>query len=368
MIIRTITCHDVYNYGASLQAYALQAYLEGQGHDVRIIDYKPDYLSGHYRLWALPPAYDKPLLRYAYLMAKLPGRLLALRRKAAFDRFTASYQKLTRRYNSNKELAEDPPQADAYIAGSDQIWNTRFPNGKDEAFYLAFAPKSSLRLSYAASFAHASIQPEYTGFVKKELANLNRISVRESSGVKLLASLGYEGIQVCDPVFLLSASEWMKVIDQDFAGQLYIVVYDFERSKAVRSLAKRLARLLNCKIYSAGPFAASYANKDFVNHGPSTFVSLIRNAQCVLSNSFHGTAFSLLFNRNFFIIKRADGLNDRMLNVLKHFNIEGRMIDETASDEVLASPIDYAGVKAQLEHDISESKAFLHKALNDCAR
>ena len=113
MKICTITCHDVYNVGASLQAYALQIYLKSLGHDVKIIDYKPDYLSKHYRLDVVGnPKYDKPFVREAYLLAKLPGRLRVLPRKKAFDSFTAKDLDWTSRYVSNEELKADPPEAD----------------------------------------------------------------------------------------------------------------------------------------------------------------------------------------------------------------------------------------------------------------
>ena len=140
MKIKTITCHDVYNVGASLQAYALVTYLRKLGHDAQIIDYKPDYLSNHYPLWGLGnPAYDKPVIRELYNLAKLPGRLKARngKRKAEYDRFTAEFLPLTpRRYTSNDDLKQNPPEADVYFAGSDQIWNCFFPNGKDPVFLL----------------------------------------------------------------------------------------------------------------------------------------------------------------------------------------------------------------------------------------
>ena len=210
MIIKTITCHDVYNLGASLQAYALQTYLLRQGHEVEIIDYKPDYLSGHFKLWGVyNPVFDKPFIRQLYLLAKLPGRLLALRRKKAFDDFTKKYLHLTRRFHSNEELKKEPPMADAYIAGSDQIWNTVFKNGRDPAFYLEFAPKDNLRLSYAASLATKEIAEEYRPFVTQMLKNLDYVSVRESSSLSILQSLGRNDAEaVCDPVFLLSKEQW----------------------------------------------------------------------------------------------------------------------------------------------------------------
>ena len=166
MKIKTITCHDVYNVGASSQAFALVSYLRKRGHDAQIIDYKPYNLSNHYPLWVLGnPAYDKPILRELYNLAKLPGRLKARngKRKAEYDRFTAEFLPLTpRRYTSNDDLKQNPPEADVYFAGSDQIWNCFFPNGKDPAFYLDFAPAGSVRASYAASFAMDDIPEEGT--------------------------------------------------------------------------------------------------------------------------------------------------------------------------------------------------------------
>lgn len=105
MKIKTITCHDVYNYGASLQAYALMSYLKQLGHEVEIIDYKPDYLSNHYKLTVVNPVYDKPIIKQLYLLAKLIPHLRSLKRKRLFDTFKHNYLKITSiRYANNDEL------------------------------------------------------------------------------------------------------------------------------------------------------------------------------------------------------------------------------------------------------------------------
>ena len=145
----TITCHDVYNAGASLQAYALQQYLISLGIDNKIIDYKPDYLSRHYSLTTIDnPKFNKGVLKYVYLTAKFPRRFINLcgLKKKRFDQFRNKYLILTEnRYNSNEDLKNSLPEADIYIAGSDQIWNTLFNNGKDPAFYLDFAPDDKIK-------------------------------------------------------------------------------------------------------------------------------------------------------------------------------------------------------------------------------
>ena len=215
MKIKTITCHDVYNHGASLQAFALQQYLEEQGHEVEIIDYKPDYLSGHYNLCKVNNLnWDTNIVsRFIYILIKLPFRLLDLQRKQAFDNFRKKYLVLTsKRYTTNVELKENCPKADVFIAGSDQIWNTIFPNGRDAAFYLDFAPKESKKIAYAASFATESVVLEYKDFVKQMLQNFNYIAVREQGAIDILKTLGiYDGTWVCDPVFLLDRQKWDKI-------------------------------------------------------------------------------------------------------------------------------------------------------------
>ena len=254
MNIATITCHDVYNVGASLQAYALAEYLRRQGHTPAIIDYKPPYLSTHYRLWGCSsPAFDRPVLRQLYSLCKLPGRIWDYfsPRKRAFDQFRAQYLPLTpQRYASAAQLEQCPPQAQVYLAGSDQIWNTRFPNGKDPAFYLTFAPSAGVRASYAASFATKEVEPEQREQVRTWLRQLDFISVRERSGVDILTRLGVAGgIQVCDPVFLLPRSHWESIAPAQPEGD-YLLVYDFDRNPKVAEISRQLARERGWKIYT----------------------------------------------------------------------------------------------------------------------
>jgi hypothetical protein len=364
MRIKTITCHDVYNLGASLQAYALQRFLQEQGHDVAIIDYKPFYLSGHFKLWNVSnPKFNKPLIKQLYLCAKLPGRLLALKRKNVFDHFTANFLKLTKRYHNLEELQEDAPLADIYIAGSDQIWNTQFPNGNDAAFYLDFG--NARKISYAASFATNSLEEGSKNFVQTKLNNFNSISVREASGLKILDSIGFNGVQVVDPVFLIHRESWDDIEDHSGENEKYILAYDFDKHGPIGVIAKRLSKLLKCKIYSIGPFRMHYAHRNFVNAGPDTFISLIKNSQCVLSNSFHASAFAMIYNKDFFVIEREDGLNQRMRDLLKKYSLLERIVSLSIGDEELQSSIDYSDVNEGINQDVKRSKSFLLSQLNE---
>lgn len=364
MIIKTITCHDVYNLGASLQAYALQTYLQKQGHEVEIIDYKPDYLSGHFNLWGVyNPVFDKPFIKQLYLLAKLPGRLLALRRKKVFDTFTKKYLHLTRRYHSNDELKKDPPMADAYIAGSDQIWNTAFKNGRDPAFYLDFAPKDKLRLSYAASLATKEIAEKYRPFVSQMIKSLDYVSVREKSSLSVLQSLGRsDAVAVCDPVFLLSKEEWSEMcIDMGLESNKYLLVYDFDNNPVVEQIAKEIAKAKGLGIYNVGPFWKSYARKNFVYAGPLEFLSLVKDADYIISNSFHATAFSLIFQKQFCVVKRKEAINERMVSLLADLGLNYRVV--SGYEDRLLSLINYDNVMQICNENVNSSKLYMNIAL-----
>lgn len=234
MNIKTITCHDVYNYGASLQAYALFNYLESLGNNVEIIDYMPPYKHGKYDYKLENEgifgkvAYHIPILKP--LCSRLRYRSLwkFAGRKKAFDNFKKDKLKLTNIcYHQLSDFITHPLEADCFIAGSDQIWNPRYGNGKDPIYYCDFANRKTHCISYAASFGVSSLSDEEKHIISPLLKNFTAISVREKTGVALIKSLGYEAINVCDPVFLLSAVEWKNLCTKHI-GERYLLLYDFK--------------------------------------------------------------------------------------------------------------------------------------------
>lgn len=365
MKIKTITCHDVYNCGASLQAYALMKYLQRLGHDVEIIDYKPNYLSQHYKLCSINnPKYKKNIiLMLAYILLKLPERLLSLKRKWNFDNFKYTYLNITKqRYSSNEDLKHNLPDADVYFAGSDQIWNTLFKNGKDPAFYLDFVPDDRIKASYAASFATEDISCVYMEEISKRLKRLDAISVRESSGLDILKTCGIEnGIQVLDPVFLLHKYEWVKMCVETPNRDNYLFVYDFDESSLIQQIAMRIASENNLKIYTV--FKSKYADKHIKNITPREFVSYIKNAKYVLSNSFHATAFSIIFEKQFLVVNRNENINTRMRDLLLDLKIDKRLISNKNKLEDELTPINYDVVLKKIDILISKSKKYINHVL-----
>ena len=316
MRICTITCSNTDNHGARLQAYALAKHLHNQGHEVSIIDYRPTYMDPSYKILYWPGLSIK---EWAKFFLRFPQRIRSKKRHRHFVAFSKNYLPLTDCVFRNvQELRDNPPVADLYIAGSDQIWNTFFPNGMDPAFYLDFGPDSVRRESYAASFATPELRLGSEGFVRFNLSRFDRISVREDSGLRILKALGlHGGIREDDPVFLLRPDEWDKIADGTGQGDSYVLVYDFFSDPELKKKARAAAKDRHLKIYAVCPFWQPYADKNFTTAGPETFVSLIKNAALVVTNSFHAIVFCLIYQRQFLFVPRPDGLNERIEDLLK---------------------------------------------------
>ena len=347
MKIKTITCHDVYNYGASLQAYALQTYLTSIGHDVEIIDYLPDYISGRYKFFNILPnsrlykyAIKNKLFYFLCCLYQVKRKYSTYGRKKVFDSFKEEYLLCTKLYKDYQELKADPPTADAYVVGSDQVWSCTSAIGKDPAFYLDFGSSSIKRYSYAASFGQSKIQPENKALVFSKLQKFNGISVRENTGLEILQSLSIEGINVVDPVLLLNQEDWNQLIPTErIVKKNYILVYDLyhadtEMKEAVCSVAKNNG----LKIVSINSRSGlNYADINISNAGPIEFLNLIKYCTYCFSNSFHATAFSVIFHKPFYVFNRHDNvsrikdfltiidmeqcLNPEQMNVIFNYNV-----------------------------------------------
>lgn len=361
MKVITVTTYNVYNYGAALQAYALQTYLRIIGCQSQLLNYQPDYLRRKYDyMWVNPESsFSKyGITRWGYRFAKYIQRQFTLKRKKAFDEFVSKYLYQTQLYGFKDDLYTYPPEADAYIVGSDQVWNTFYDAGRDGVFYLDFVTKG-IKGSYAASFSFLEIEDKIKPQIKEWLSDFDAISVREYQGVDILNSLGLKGKWVLDPVFLLSAKDWEKMIKPIGTNEKYLLVYDFEGCDEIKHFAKKYAKEMGLKIYNINDtYPRLYADKNFGGEGPIEFLSLIYNCSAFISNSFHGTAFSLIFHKPFFVFPRhRHAVNSRMESILKMFGLEGRMV--CSSDIVNLNNIDWESVDNRREQYLIKSKSYL---------
>ncbi len=360
--IKTITCHNVYNHGASLQEYALLQYFKNIGYQAETINYNPDYLSNHFNFLSVsnPKFNSNLLIRSIYLLLKLPGRLLGLRRKYNFDKFSDKYISTTREsFTSNQELKDNIPEADVFICGSDQIWNSFFQNGKDPAFYLDFVPEDKLKISYAASFATETIEENIKPFVSEKVKRIDFVSVRESSGVTILKDLGFTNIKhVLDPVFLLDRKSWEEIASQEKVKKPYILVYDADSNPSIKDFVLSMSKKNKWDIITISN-RIPYADKNLSSKGPDVFLSLIKEASFIVSNSFHAVAFSLIFEKQFVVFSRAEQINTRMRDLVNMLNIKETMLPYKTMQDEYQHMIDYKNVKPILKNHIKKSKQFL---------
>lgn len=365
MKIATITCQHVYNYGATLQAFALQYYQESLGHEVEIISYLPTY-KHRYDLHYISKnrkAYKlffwcKPILnKFAEHYNK--KMLTTIGRKPVFDAFDKDYLHLTATpYYNVDELRKNPPAADIYIAGSDQIWNTDGQNGRDPAYYLDFG--TAKKISYAASFAVSEVADEWKTFVKQQLSHFSAISVREKTGLKILENLGYSGENVVDPVFLLSAEEWIKALNLKPVKKDYIFLYDFlHNNDAMRTYALQLKQQTGLPIISINDLdTTDYSDVNINDAGPREFLQYILGAQYVICESFHATAFSLIFHKQFATWPLATQKNSsRMTDLLSLVSLSSRFHSQELKQ--IQTDINWEYIDTKLSDSAQKSKFFL---------
>lgn len=366
--VLTLTTYDVYNYGASLQAYALQQYISKLGCDVELINYQPKYLTRKYDYhWVNPESKMSKyaLTRGVYRCLKYLQRQTTMRRKRAFDVFHNDFLLQGKCYHTHKEMIDNPPLADIYIVGSDQVWNTFYETGQDGTFYLDFV-KSGKKVSYAASFSYTEISKEWKEKISIWLKDFEKIAVRECHGIDILKNMGLEGEWVLDPVFLLSINQWRSIMSTFKKKEPYLLVYDFENNLEIKRFCKQYAAEKGLRIYSVNDtYPRHYADKNFSSAGPREFLSLIYNCDAFVSNSFHGTAFSIIFEKPVFVFNRnRHKVNSRMESLTSLFGISDCMVKPQKDySEYINMVFDFEHINTVRMHELEKSTAYLKELL-----
>jgi exopolysaccharide biosynthesis predicted pyruvyltransferase EpsI len=223
------------------------------------------------------------------------------------------------------ELANIESKYDFFICGSDQIWNGSISN-LDPAYFLNFVKNSEKKKSYAASFGFEKVPKEMEEEYKTLLSNFSSINMREASGVKIVSSLLGESSQiVLDPTMLLDVEEWNDVAEEKTRNNKYILIYQVGMSSFLLKKAKEIARLTGLRVLTV-PFPIGGLIKTGINMsaGPQKWIGLIKNAELVITDSFHGSAFSIMYNKRFFVCL-SEG-STRIRNLLNTFNLNSALL------------------------------------------
>lgn len=367
--IGTVTFHGAQNFGSVLQTYSLQEFVKGlyaesgQECDYNVINYRTDFQKSFYSIYKSVKN-PKNIIKNAVAF-KHSSCLKIKERK--FEDFLTNYIDLTDEISKTDELERFSCVYDYYISGSDQIWNVR-ASDFESAYYLDFVKKGK-KISYAASFGPLII--DWNLYDKDKYSSLlldySAISVREAGSKDRVKELIDSDCEInVDPTFLLKKEEWQKIqSDANYNDGKYILLYCLEPSKEQLNMAKAISKKLNLPI-----LVTRYNNKnDMINNfvkkydsGPLDFLSYIDNAALVLSSSFHGTAFSMIYNKPFYVF---NGMKDsRISSILKTAGIEDRSIESIDDiDRVNLKFIDFSVVNEIIKNEQEKSKAYLQQAL-----
>ncbi len=366
MKVGIITYHRVRNYGSVLQSYALMKYLQNQGHDVYIINYIPDAHSTKTEFLGAPDGIM--LKKMAYVIMSFPLRLRVYR---IYKNFRNSYLRLTdAQYKNMQDFQDNPLDMDIYVTGSDQVWNSRYNYcGKENGYhyYLDFTADEEKRVAYAASFGEESLQNDNDPIIGALINRYASLSVRERSGIKKLQNLGRnDAVQVLDPTFLLGKDDWAELFGRSPIKDKYLLIYEPQRRKADKfeHWAEKIASSKGLQIVK---IHKEYTKPSWVDKAlyPSVndFLSLFAHAEFVLTNSFHGIAFSLNFNKQFACIP-ANSANNRIDEILEMVGLKWRMLtSEEQLVTILELDIDYSNVNEEISRQRVLSRQFLDNAI-----
>lgn len=375
-------CYNTLNYGSMLQSFATQRTVENLGYECEFIVYQKEK-SAKYIIKQLPRLFNKYLIYEKMLSIKKRIKLKKYKelykldgvRKQAFLRFQKNYYKnFSPLYYGYDNLCEAAYNYSAIIVGSDQLWS---PAGLGTNFYnLMFVPENIKKISYATSFGVSSIPRYQLSRTSAFLRRINYLSVREAQGAKIVKDLiGTEAKVVADPTILLSAEQWEKEIPNErLIDEPYILCYFLGENSEHRQIAIQLKNEIGIKIVSM-PFLDTFVKEDvefgdiqMFNAGPDGFINLIRNAECILTDSFHGSIFSILYHKQFLTLNRySDGSNSRNSRLDSLFDYLGlkerRYCAEYGIREQMESCIDYNAVDQRISKFRNESLKFLNDAL-----
>lgn len=390
MKIGIINFHFAHNFGAILECVALQNYIKSMGHEACVINYRPEYMVQSYAVYPNPIKYakranrdfaDRSFLYRCYRMFRRFIQALTRykdvetrkKRNIAYESFIKKNINLTKLYKTLKDLQECPPECDIYISGSDQIWNPYVTNGGlDRAYFLDFGKADIKRVAYAVSPSQLEV-----GKYKEELIELlgkyDSISLREKQYQHEINRLTGKKIDVCiDPTLLLVASDYTNM-EETLAQcpEEYILVYGFidrEDPDTLKQCINYLRNVTNLPVIDISyfqmdiPFKHSYIKAV----SPGQFLTYIKNAKYIVTNSFHGTAFSLIYHKDFWSVERKSTAS-RMHELMVNVGLSERLVsgfNENDMKKCLEHRIDYSSIDDEIKKMAINSANYLAESIS----
>ena len=368
--IGVITYHSAYNFGSVLQAYATQESIKKIGYSVEIVNYRMKSQIKYYSMIHL----NNGLKAFLKDLLHLPQIGKYITRKNRFEQFIEELN-LTKEFNEPEEVDEADGMFDIFVSGSDQIWN-KHSNELEESewkymypYLLCFTNKK--KVSYASSIVN--MKDEELTYIVDKVKKFDKISFREKESCDRFKSLfGIESNEVLDPTLLLNSEEWSSkigTIPEKMINKKYILYYALEGVKKTRKIMPKLQKMAKrkgCVLVVITPLSCFTYSKGVINAidaGPKEFLGWIKGAELVITNSYHGTLFSVNLGTNFYTLQEKESTDNRIKSILLKLELEKRIISDVDSILYEKEEINFQGVWKKLDIYRKESIEFLKKAL-----
>lgn len=356
MKIGIITFHCAHNYGAVLQAYGLKEFLKLSGHSVNVVNYRPRYIVNTFRKFN--PRYwlsRNPYKCIVRLFIEFIVKPIRIKRWYVFERFMDEYLDLSP-YPKEKNFS----YLDSLVLGSDQIWNPKLTGGNFDGVYFGDRAKCNV-ISYAASSRFQSLSREQQNYLSINLSKLKCISVRESSLADLLQPLVNQKVNVVlDPTLLAGRKVFDKISILPKKKE-YLLLYQIGQWDELNKLARKIAEKLNLEVIEMSSHPIGPRKGLVQTASPNEFVGYFKNATFIVTTSFHGLAFSIMYNKQFYCLKMNTDSDLRLLSLLDKLDLQGRFLG--IGEEPDFGIIDYCNVNQKLEKLRSVSIEYLQKAI-----
>lgn len=371
MNIKVITRHGPTNYGSLLQSIATQSVLEKLGHKCYIIDYQRTDERGLKMIktqvaqkagWG-----NNFIKKFVYILLRYPTEIHAQKR---FDKMRRFYLNMTNRFSTHEELQQI--KGDIFITGSDQVWGPTITGEYDSAYFLSFVEEGINKIAYASSFGRNDFTPQILKDYQNLLSKYNNITVRENSAVTLLHDLGLscKG-QVLDPTLLLDKFAWcnkmgLDDIESPIKGK-YVLVYQIHSDPNLNSYAKKFTKHVGLPLYRVSAYLHHCNRGGNFKYCPDVkdFLAMIKNCTYFITDSFHGTAFALNFNKDFIEILPNNKTGSRNQSILQLTGLTDRIITDYEDFSIANKSIDYNKVNVIFNFEREKSISLLKEMIEN---
>ncbi|QQX81805.1 polysaccharide pyruvyl transferase family protein [Shewanella sp. KX20019] len=363
MKIGLLTYHRAHNYGGVLQCYALTKAIKKLGYQVEVVDYQCEFFKEQYKEYSL---FNLPKIKMLLSILVYNGNVKY--NGVNFERFVEQYLPITSVSYSKESIKSIDDEYDILLTGSDQVWSP-FCSAFDTTYFLDFSNQTK-KCAYAASFGVDSIDTKFDKDYTELFKDFSNVSLREESGASIYKSFtGKEEPVVLDPTLLLGEQDWQELIVDEYKNRKYVLVYMIAESKNTLSIAKSIAK-------EKGLEVIYISDRLFKRNGVITlskvkvtdWISLFYYAEYIVTNSFHGIAFSIVFKKDFYVqfLPGRAKTNTRISTILNKFDLGNRLLNSDVSDvsDVSFTSIqNYSEVTKELNNLRLESLNVLSKTL-----